>query len=443
MEYYSNTIIGTFLLCFCLIALRLNLFWSYNVLSHVQTIVLGGTVKSKGGIVIQDSVVHNNGTHGDKQRAALAYNVNLLVVSDAHNGPEKTTITKAYTKKSLSSAEKVAGIQADFYLPPSPDDIPLAPNQRLVAIGDIHGNLTLLLTMLIESKIIDRPIDDAWIDNHQLLLPMIHWIAADTILVQVGDILDRGYQEETCIKILCKLGRQARQHGGRVICLWGNHEALAAHSFAKSGRSLMPNNRMIACNWMSGWNSREGMHQPTRAFMFRPGGLLARPFLSNLKVAVKVGRTVLVHGGLTCKDLHQCGGSIESMNKAACDWILWAGDRVSDHQPQCLKSGPQYMRDYSRYQELSKESQLKVNSVLQKLDADRIVVGHSVQSIGVNAVHDNKVWRVDVGDGRVNYKGSLRIQNPRINIALEVFGTGQTSIVTRQGPWQEIANFCL
>lgn len=60
---------------------------------------------------------------------------------------------------------------------------------------------------------------------------------------------------------------------------------------------------------------------PARWLAFRPGGLLAKPFLSKLKVMMKVGRTIFVHGGFFAEQVEKHGG-FASMNAQCREWIL-------------------------------------------------------------------------------------------------------------------------
>jgi DNA repair exonuclease SbcCD nuclease subunit len=52
------------------------------------------------------------------------------------------------------------------------------------------------------------------------------WTGKRTVLVQTGDILDRGPDSRKAIDLLRRLERDAQRAGGRVVSLLGNHELM-------------------------------------------------------------------------------------------------------------------------------------------------------------------------------------------------------------------------
>src|SRR5690242_4497075 len=84
--------------------------------------------------------------------------------------------------------------------------------QRVVAIGDIHGDYEKFLAVLHLCQL-TRP------EGGQE-----RWIAGATHLVQTGDVLDRGPDSKKVMDLLMRLETQAQQAGGRVHALIGNHE---------------------------------------------------------------------------------------------------------------------------------------------------------------------------------------------------------------------------
>jgi hypothetical protein len=82
---------------------------------------------------------------------------------------------------------------------------------RVVAIGDLHGDYGSYVKALEGAKVINAG---------------GQWIGGETHLVQVGDIPDRGGDTLKIIAHLKKLAVEARAKGGWVHTLLGNHEAM-------------------------------------------------------------------------------------------------------------------------------------------------------------------------------------------------------------------------
>jgi len=92
-------------------------------------------------------------------------------------------------------------------LPPS--QVP--SSSRIVAVGDVHGSIDGLTSILQESGIID--------EEHR-------WSGGDATLVQEGDLLDRGVHLQEVLDLLMRLEEEAPRAGGRVVVLLGNHETM-------------------------------------------------------------------------------------------------------------------------------------------------------------------------------------------------------------------------
>ena len=110
---------------------------------------------------------------------------------------------------------------------------------RLVAIGDLHGDLKVTLQALRLAKVIPRHIYPNNVDQ-------ISWCGGDTWVVQCVDQIDRcrpdGWKKNCIedwsdvvedegsnmriIKIFQNLDVEARKCGGRVLGLIGNHELM-------------------------------------------------------------------------------------------------------------------------------------------------------------------------------------------------------------------------
>ncbi len=83
--------------------------------------------------------------------------------------------------------------------------------ERIVAIGDIHGEYDGFVSILQSAGLVD---DD------------VNWIGGETTLVQTGDIFDRGLEVFRVLDLLMRLEQEAAAAGGQVIVLLGNHDGM-------------------------------------------------------------------------------------------------------------------------------------------------------------------------------------------------------------------------
>jgi len=244
---------------------------------------------------------------------------------------------------------------------------------RVVAVGDVHGDLAALRKALVGADVIDE---------HD------RWIAGTATLVQTGDILDRGGDEVEVHQLLAELAAQAKQAGGRILLLNGNHELMnAAGDF-----------RYVT---EGGWEdfADHEVPEPLRARLadapaelrgriaaFAPGGEWARRLADQPLVAV-VGATVFVHGGV----LPEHVGHIDEMHRQVQCWLLGHGPPPAD---AVGGDGPVWTRDYGGDDVRCD----RVRAALDGLGARRMVIGHTPQRSGaITSACDGTLWRIDVG----------------------------------------------
>ena len=84
-------------------------------------------------------------------------------------------------------------------------------SERVVAVGDVHGAYDAFRAILRETRIIDA---------------RDRWTGGRAILIQTGDVLDRGAHSRRVMDLLRRLERDAARAGGRVYVLLGNHELM-------------------------------------------------------------------------------------------------------------------------------------------------------------------------------------------------------------------------
>jgi hypothetical protein len=228
--------------------------------------------------------------------------------------------------------------------------------RRLVAIGDLHGDLTVTRRALRLAGALDA--DD-------------HWAGGALTVVQTGDTIDRGDEDREVLDLLERLQTEAKQAGGALHVLSGNHEVM---NVGADFRYVTP---AAAASFEMG-----------RARAFAPAGAYAKR-LARWPVILQVGATVFAHGGVLP---HHVRYGIEKLNRETAQWMLGAGSL-----PQLLmqEDAPIWTRVYSTPGAPS--ACVELGQVLSALRAKRMVVGHTPQPTGINAACDGRVWRIDVG----------------------------------------------
>lgn len=257
--------------------------------------------------------------------------------------------------------------------------------ERIVAVGDIHGDISALERVLRMAGIIDG-------ENK--------WIAENTVVVQTGDIMDRGDYDYEVIQLIEKLRPEATAFNSELIVLCGNHEIM----------NLTGDFRYVTEPADATFVSREG--QP-RSELFAQGGEYAL-MLSQYPLVKIIAGNVFVHGGVSPD--HVAMG-IDVINQNAKEWAEGTTDIILPE----VESGTSvvWMRDYSDAP--TAEACDMLDETLELLNAKRMIVGHTVQG-GINPSCDMKVIKIDVGMSAY-YGGSviqaLEIRGDELNVLTE------------------------
>jgi hypothetical protein len=230
--------------------------------------------------------------------------------------------------------------------------------QRLVAMGDLHGDLQAARAALKAASLIDES---------------DHWTGGDTWLVQTGDLLDRGDGESKIFELFDRLSTEAKAAGGAIVMLDGNHELMnAAHDF-----------RYVTPGGMSDFGGDRGA-------AFGPGGPWAKKLATRNLVAIVDGN-VFSHAGVVA----EWASHLDDENLAARCWLDGQAGTFDD-PPRMLtsQSSPVWTRDYGFPDKVDCAA---LDRVLQTLGARRMIVAHTPQDSGITSGCDGKLWRIDVG----------------------------------------------
>ena len=260
-----------------------------------------------------------------------------------------------------------------------------ATQKRIVAFGDIHGDLEATRAALRLAGAIDG--ED-------------RWAGGPLVVVQTGDQLDRGDDERAILDLFERLRVEAQAAGGAFHALLGNHELMNVRGdlryvteggFADFAYANGPRDEPFLAQFEE--------HEQGRMAAFMPGGTYAR-LLAERSVILKVGSTVFVHGGVLPE--HVAYG-VERINKEAQAWL-----RGEAALPEVLagSDSPQWVRLYSRAADSVACETLA--QVLDRMDAERMVVGHTVQEGGIASACEGRAWLIDVGMAE-HYGGTVEV----------------------------------
>jgi hypothetical protein len=297
---------------------------------------------------------------------------------------------KKYCKKSLSFPSR------------------LPPVKRIIVIGDLHGDWEATIKSLQIAKLID-------INNN--------WIGKDTVVVQLGDQIDRCRNfpcdkpgstiddEASDIKILLyftELHSMAQKVGGAVYSIIGNHELMNVQGDMRyvSYENINEfNDYYNKPNMKSGMKSdiksdmKSGME--SRIMAFKPGNPLANFLACTRKMVLIIGTNLFVHGGIMPEIANKY--TVEEMNTKLSLYLQNKLDEnIKNDETDILfndiNKSPLWTREFG----VSTQSNIKCNELMsilkKKYNVERIFVGHTPQiDKGISSICDGAIWQVDYG----------------------------------------------
>lgn len=308
---------------------------------------------------------------------------------------------------------------------PAAADTPPAPIHRIVAVGDLHGDFEAWRAIARAAGLIDGA---------------GHWTGGDTVLVQDGDVVDRGPDSLRIIHDLMRLEREAPRAHGRVIAVVGNHEAMnmtddlryvspADYAAFVDGASARRRDAVFAANEaaitdayrkrdpaMTGRAIRAAWYAATplgwveHQAAWAPNGAIGAWVVGHPAV-VRLDDTIFVHGGISLA--YACLPIAEINRRVA------AALRAQDKRPGSIindPSGPLWYRglvtrdpaDPTSVPPTSGPCKLdpaapppsmeqELNQVLSGYGAQRMVVAHTPILSGIAVLHGGRLVRIDTG----------------------------------------------
>eukprot|EP00756_Hemistasia_phaeocysticola_P014661 Hpha_TRINITY_DN15350_c1_g1::TRINITY_DN15350_c1_g1_i1::g.88813::m.88813 len=245
--------------------------------------------------------------------------------------------------------------------------VPVA--RRVVAVGDLHGDFHNGVMTLRQAGVVDAK---------------GNWSGGETLLIQMGDLADRGPEVCELYDLFTKLRRQAEDVGGEVVNLFGNHEMM----------NLQGNNKYTMSEL---WKGRFGGLQGWRAAFHPSTGKYGRVIASEFTAAHQEGSVLFIHAGLLAAHAKLGVAGLTHRMRDDVARGHWHAAMVN-----IGREAPVWTRLQIREAEHGNCS--RVEQALKVLNADgsspgveRIVVGHTIQRQGIAASYcEGRLIAMDV-----------------------------------------------
>jgi hypothetical protein len=238
---------------------------------------------------------------------------------------------------------------------------------KMLALSDIEGNFQGLADVLLANGVVDTQLNWAYGKGH---------------LVLVGDFVDRGAEVTQCLWLIYKLEQEAKNSGGAVHYILGNHEQM-----------LLQGNATYAAGKYKELIRR--MNMPYKD-LYAANTELGR-WLRTKNVIERIGNLLLVHGGISPEvasqkitlDSINCGvrrnidKKVSELNEPNTrllldtKGILWYRGLVSDHKEDKKLRMPEF------------------SAILNMMHAEKIIIGHTIVD-HISTDYDGKLIRLDV-----------------------------------------------
>ncbi|RPJ53211.1 MAG: protein-tyrosine-phosphatase [Acidobacteria bacterium] len=279
------------------------------------------------------------------------------------------------------------------------DEFPAA--DRIVAVGDVHGDFDRFSALLRDAGVIDKK---------------QKWIGGRTHLVQTGDFVDRGPESRKVMDLLMRLEEQALKAGGRVHVLLGNHETMNLFGdlrYVTEGEYAAfrtPRSKEVRDAYFeeyvqaalqkgheaeeerrlrSKWYAEHPLGWFEHRFAFGPNGTYGK-WLRQKNAVIKIGGILFLHAGISPK---YSAWSIRQINDAVrkelADFALLENGVVTD------SAGPLWYRGLAEAPEADASD--AVDDLLARHQVKHIVVGHTPTRGAVLPRFGGKVILIDVG----------------------------------------------
>lgn len=251
-------------------------------------------------------------------------------------------------------------------------------DKRIVAIGDIHGDYKVFINVLRKANIIDN---------------RNNWIAKDTHVVQVGDILDRksrtdnNYSDEDSefliIGLILKLQIESFLKNGGYHPIIGNHEMM---------------NIMGVFDYVSPKGLQHFKSFEDRRKYFEIGNNFCKYLASGWNPIIKINDFLFCHGGI--KYCIASKYSIEYINEFMRNTLYSKKMNLYKKEFQDIfinENSILWNRHFSEDKIEEPVYYKELMNVLKIYNSKYMVLGHTPQEDGIKSKYNGRVFCIDTG----------------------------------------------
>lgn len=290
-------------------------------------------------------------------------------------------------------------------------------NNRIIAIGDIHGDYAIFIELLKLGRVINDKLE---------------WIGKDTYVIQLGDTLDGKRPGVTLEKkfletsgeieitnLILYLDNKAKEKGGRIISILGNHE-LYPYYF-KNDKSF--NDKYVKTVDLKKYKEEYNIDRFT---YYSPGQEGAKLLGRTRPLIIQLGQFIFCHGSLNSEFLELCLKyklnkkkskivDINKLNKLVANWLINNSKKIPFFINESDNINPLFNRDLTDPSKLTQNQCINlVDNVLKYFDnSNYLVMGHSSHK-NINTLC-NKVYRTDIAISRA-FGSTLKKNMKRLQV---------------------------
>ena len=250
---------------------------------------------------------------------------------------------------------------------------------KLLVTSDIEGNFYALETILLANKVIDKNGDWIFSTNHVLIN---------------GDLIDRSNNVLACLWLIFKLEAQAKEAGGAVHYLLGNHELMNFHSdfrYVHPKYTLSPGSFAL-------YNA-----------LFTASSVLGKWIASKNSIE-RIGQYLFVHGGIS-KNVVEQRLSMKEINSFLQKSLYKQRNTFYYNDTDAVllgANGPLWYRGMILKEYRATDfTEKTLDEIFAYFQANKMIVGHTVVP-SFKKLYSGKLMAIDVL--HPEYRGEAGVQ---------------------------------